>query len=136
MYSRPFSSERHVYIASVSVRVRRENWARAKKKGMKGEGEGKKETLGAFFKIVGFAGKRFLLSPPASFFFFARAQFLRFERHLGPAWRIVLDLMLGRWDLGFTCTVETTAQTQQTLYFCFVQHFRLWRNVLFAVYLA
>ena len=88
---------------------------------MKGEGEGKKETLGAFFKIVGFAGKRFLLSPPPSFFFFARAQFLRFERHLGPAWRIVLDLMLGRWDLVFTCAVETTAQTQQTLYFCFVQ---------------
>ena len=33
----------------------------------------------------------------------------RFERHLGPAWRIVLDLMLGRWDLVFTCAVETTA---------------------------
>ena len=47
---------------------------------MKGEGEGKKETLGAFFKIVGFAGERFLLSPPRSFLFFALAQFSRRTR--------------------------------------------------------
>ena len=52
----------------------------SQKKGMKGEGEGKKETLGAFFKIVGFAGKRFLLSPPPSFLFFALAQFSRRTR--------------------------------------------------------
>ena len=65
-------------VASVSTRVRRESWDDSKKKKKRKDGGGERREqsklfrsgiLGAFSRIVGFAGKRFLFSPPPSIFF-------------------------------------------------------------------